>query len=256
MLSMCVSRRINWQCKISLYFEESMGSKEQHEHVSFSFYSLHVHICSSHLISSHLISMSSHPISMSSHLISSHLISSHLISSQCQYLLISDMVCFVFFPFCVKMTMSMSMLRKWNYLVLDEAHHIKNFKSRRWQILLKFPSAHRLLLTGTPIQNSLVELWSLMHFLMPHMFESHSEFREWFEIGIETKDEDTIRRLHSILGPFMLRRLKCEVEKELPLKYAHTVACPLSRRQKFLYEDFISRSETKSSLQRFVLIYS
>eukprot|EP01028_Stygiella_incarcerata_P003549 TRINITY_DN1726_c0_g1_i2.p1 TRINITY_DN1726_c0_g1~~TRINITY_DN1726_c0_g1_i2.p1 ORF type:complete len:1754 (+),score=553.98 TRINITY_DN1726_c0_g1_i2:303-5564(+) len=139
--------------------------------------------------------------------------------------------------------------KKWNYLVLDEAHHIKNFKSRRWQVLLKFPSAHRLLLTGTPIQNSLVELWSLMHFLMPHMFESHSEFREWFEVGVETKDEDTIRRLHSILGPFMLRRLKCEVEKELPLKYEHTVSCPLSRRQKFLYEDFISRSETKRTLQ-------
>jgi SNF2 family DNA or RNA helicase len=58
--------------------------------------------------------------------------------------------------------------KRWQYLILDEAHNIKNFKSRRWQRLLTFPSRHRLLLTGTPLQNNLMELWSLMHFLMPH----------------------------------------------------------------------------------------
>jgi len=57
--------------------------------------------------------------------------------------------------------------KKWCYLVLDEAQHIKNFKSQRWQRLITFPSKRRLLLTGTPLQNSLMELWSLMHFLMP-----------------------------------------------------------------------------------------
>ncbi len=60
--------------------------------------------------------------------------------------------------------------KKWYFLVLDEAHNIKNFKSQRWQTLLTFPSQRRLLLTGTPLQNSLMELWSLMHFLMPHIF--------------------------------------------------------------------------------------
>ena len=70
--------------------------------------------------------------------------------------------------------------KKWKYLVLDEAHHIKNFRSQRWQTLLNFSSKRRLLLTGTPLQNNLMELWSLLHFLMPHIFESHKEFKDWF----------------------------------------------------------------------------
>lgn len=60
--------------------------------------------------------------------------------------------------------------RQWYHLILDEAQNIKNFKSQRWQTLLTFNSQRRLLLTGTPLQNSLMELWSLMHFLMPHVF--------------------------------------------------------------------------------------
>ncbi|CAN0398669.1 unnamed protein product [Laminaria digitata] len=59
---------------------------------------------------------------------------------------------------------------RWYHLILDEAQNIKNFKSQRWQTLLTFNSQRRLLLTGTPLQNSLMELWSLMHFLMPHVF--------------------------------------------------------------------------------------
>lgn len=58
--------------------------------------------------------------------------------------------------------------KHWHYMILDEAQNIKNFKSQRWQRLLTMPSKHRLLLTGTPLQNNLMELWSLMHFLMPH----------------------------------------------------------------------------------------
>ena len=57
-------------------------------------------------------------------------------------------------------------------MILDEAHYIKNYRSQRWQTLLNFPSRRRLLLTGTPLQNSLMELWALMHFLMPHLFAS------------------------------------------------------------------------------------
>jgi SNF2 family DNA or RNA helicase len=67
--------------------------------------------------------------------------------------------------------------RHWQYLILDEAHNIRNFRSKRWQVLLGLKARRRLLLTGTPLQNSLMELWSLLHFLMPHVFASHSEFK-------------------------------------------------------------------------------
>jgi E1A-binding protein p400 len=68
--------------------------------------------------------------------------------------------------------------KKWGYLILDEAHHIKNFQSQRWQTMLNFNAKRRLLITGTPLQNNLMELWSLMHFLMPQIFASHKEFKE------------------------------------------------------------------------------
>jgi len=70
--------------------------------------------------------------------------------------------------------------KKWQYFILDEAHTIKNFKSQRWQVLLNFNSKRRLLLTGTPLQNSLMELWAFMHFLMPNIFQSHRFFLSLF----------------------------------------------------------------------------
>uniref|UniRef100_A0A0N4WCL1 Helicase domino n=1 Tax=Haemonchus placei TaxID=6290 RepID=A0A0N4WCL1_HAEPC len=71
-------------------------------------------------------------------------------------------------------------MKAWQYLILDEAQNIKNFKSQRWQALLNVKARRRLLLTGTPLQNSLMELWSLMHFLMPAIFASHDDFKDWF----------------------------------------------------------------------------
>ncbi|CAG7833591.1 unnamed protein product [Allacma fusca] len=145
--------------------------------------------------------------------------------------------------------------KRWKYLILDEAQNIKNFKSQRWQLLLNFSTHRRLLLTGTPLQNNLMELWSLMHFLMPNVFQSHREFREWFSNpvsgmveGNSEYNENIIRRLHKVLRPFILRRLKSEVEKQLPKKHEHVVMCRLSKRQRFLYEDFMSRSKTKETL--------
>lgn len=135
--------------------------------------------------------------------------------------------------------------KNWRYLILDEAQNIKNFKSQRWQSLLNFNrwkcswrfmggfmgsegwdarkvenllttslwfllslcSQRRLLLTGTPLQNSLMELWSLMHFLMPHVFQSHREFKEWFSNpltgmieGSQEYNEGLVKRLHKV-GP-------------------------------------------------------
>ncbi|XP_015377668.1 PREDICTED: helicase domino-like, partial [Diuraphis noxia] len=145
--------------------------------------------------------------------------------------------------------------KKWKYLILDEAQNIKNFKSQRWQLLLNFQSERRLLLTGTPLQNNLMELWSLMHFLMPNLFASHREFKEWFSNpvtgmieGNAEYNENIIKKLHKVLRPFILRRLKCEVEKQLPKKYEHIIMCRLSKRQRYLYDDFMSRAKTKETL--------
>ncbi|WVZ74132.1 hypothetical protein U9M48_022354 [Paspalum notatum var. saurae] len=145
--------------------------------------------------------------------------------------------------------------KKWKYLILDEAHLIKNWKSQRWQTLLNFNSKRRILLTGTPLQNDLMELWSLMHFLMPHVFQSHQEFKDWFcnpisgmVDGQDKVNKEVIDRLHNVLRPFILRRLKRDVEKQLPKKHEHVIYCRLSRRQRNLYEDFIASSETQATL--------
>lgn len=145
--------------------------------------------------------------------------------------------------------------KKWKYLILDEAHLIKNWKSQRWQTLLNFNSKRRILLTGTPLQNDLMELWSLMHFLMPHIFQSHQEFKDWFSNpisgmvdGQEKVNKEVLDRLHNVLRPFILRRLKRDVEKQLPMKHEHVIYCRLSKRQRNLYEDFIASSETQATL--------
>ncbi|RDB25175.1 Helicase SWR1 [Hypsizygus marmoreus] len=150
--------------------------------------------------------------------------------------------------------------KAWYYMVLDEAHMIKNFKSQRWNILLMFRSFRRLLLTGTPLQNNLTELWALLQFLMSGAnFANLKEFGEWFSNPLEKAiemgnvlDDETMARvtkLHTVLRPYLLRRLKRDVEKELPSKYEHLVMCPLSKRQRFLYDEFMSRAHTRDALQ-------
>lgn len=131
----------------------------------------------------------------------------------------------------------------WQYMVLDEAQAIKNSSSFRWNILLKFQCRNRLLLTGTPIQNTMAELWSLLHFIMPTLFDSHAEFDEWFSKDIESHAQNTaskldqaqLSRLHMILQPFMLRRVKKNVENELADKVELQLDCHLSVRQQRLY---------------------
>uniref|UniRef100_A0A1I7U8T0 Helicase domino n=1 Tax=Caenorhabditis tropicalis TaxID=1561998 RepID=A0A1I7U8T0_9PELO len=146
--------------------------------------------------------------------------------------------------------------RAWQYLILDEAQNIKNWKSQRWQALLNVRARRRLLLTGTPLQNSLMELWSLMHFLMPTIFSSHDDFKDWFSNPLTGMMEGNmefnaplIGRLHKVLRPFILRRLKKEVEKQLPEKTEHVIKCSLSKRQRYLYDDFMSRRSTKDNLK-------
>ena len=131
---------------------------------------------------------------------------------------------------------------RWQYMILDEAQAIKSSQSSRWKSLLGFHCRNRLLLTGTPIQNNMQELWALLHFIMPSLFDSHDEFSEWFSKDIESHaqsntklNEDQLKRLHMILKPFMLRRVKKHVQKELGDKEERDVYCDLTYRQRAYY---------------------
>lgn len=156
--------------------------------------------------------------------------------------------------------------RKWHYMILDEAHNIKNFQSQRWQAMLTFNTRARLLLTGTPLQNNLTELWSLLYFLMPSGteqsvggFANLKEFQDWFkkpseqilEHGRDQMDDEAraiISKLHKVLRPYLLRRLKADVEKQMPAKYEHVEFCRLSKRQRELYDGFLNREDTRGTL--------
>ncbi|RAR01089.1 helicase swr1 [Stemphylium lycopersici] len=156
-------------------------------------------------------------------------------------------------------------MRPWRYLVLDEAHNIKNFKSQRWQTMLNLRTERRLLLTGTPLQNNIDELWSLLYFLMPAGFAGEGRIAGLEEFTLALKNptsqildqgrqqldaeaQKIVKRLHEVLRPYLLRRLKSEVEKQMPGKYEHVVYCKLSKRQRQLYDGFMGRASTKEIL--------
>ncbi|KAJ5585943.1 Helicase C-terminal [Penicillium hetheringtonii] len=137
---------------------------------------------------------------------------------------------------------------KWQYMILDEAQAIKSSQSSRWKNLLGFSCRNRLLLTGTPIQNNMQELWALLHFIMPTLFDSHDEFSEWFSKDIESHaksntklNEDQLKRLHMILKPFMLRRVKKNVQQELGDKVEKDIFCDLTYRQRAIYANLRNR---------------
>lgn len=147
----------------------------------------------------------------------------------------------------------------WQYMVLDEAQAIKSSASVRWKTLLGIPARNRLLLTGTPIQNTMAELWALLHFIMPGLFDSHDEFASWFSKDIEESsnvkgsssfggDPFQLRRLHAILRPFMLRRLKRDVEMELEDKIEIDILIPASPVQKTLMERLRASLRLSSSV--------
>jgi len=131
----------------------------------------------------------------------------------------------------------------WKYLVIDEAHRLKNETSMFSKTVRTFHTQHRLLLTGTPLQNNLHELWALLNFLLPDIFSSADQFDEWFNLEID--DEDTkkqmIATLHKILRPFMIRRLKVDVAKGLPPKTETLIMVGMSKMQKQLYKKLLLR---------------
>jgi ATP-dependent helicase STH1/SNF2 len=143
----------------------------------------------------------------------------------------------------------------WCHIVVDEGHRMKNSKSKFAQVLgLQYNSQHRLLLTGTPLQNNLAELWSLLNFLLPKIFHSQDDFEKWFnqpfakmsnEKQVSLNEEETllvINRLHQVLRPFLLRRVKKEVESQLPDKVEYVIKVELSSWQRRLYKDIQEKS--------------
>ncbi|XP_066995826.2 SWI/SNF-related matrix-associated actin-dependent regulator of chromatin subfamily A containing DEAD/H box 1 homolog [Anabrus simplex] len=139
------------------------------------------------------------------------------------------------------------------YLVLDEAHMLKNMTSQRHENLSRINAAHRILLTGTPLQNNLLELMSLLSFLMPKMFRGKREhLRTLFskfpkEISLETNEsklpkfeQQQIALARRIMKPFVLRRLKSEVLQDLPTKTVETVLCDLAEEQKEKYDELVA----------------
>ena len=141
---------------------------------------------------------------------------------------------------------------KWVHMIIDEGHRMKNAQSKLSLTLNQYyHTDYRLILTGTPLQNNLPELWALLNFVLPKIFNSVKSFDEWFNTPfantggqdkIELSEEETllvIRRLHKVLRPFLLRRLKKDVEKELPDKVEKVLKCRMSALQQKLYEQML-----------------
>ncbi|XBW38780.1 hypothetical protein QEN19_004364 [Hanseniaspora menglaensis] len=136
----------------------------------------------------------------------------------------------------------------WAHMIIDEGHRMKNSQSKlSFTLTNYYKTKNRLILTGTPLQNNLPELWALLNFVLPKIFKSSQTFAEWFNTpfansGTSEKltltEEETlliIRRLHMVLRPFLLRRLKRDVEKDLPDKVEKVVKCKMSAIQQVLY---------------------
>ncbi|KAG7088716.1 hypothetical protein E1B28_012684 [Marasmius oreades] len=130
----------------------------------------------------------------------------------------------------------------WGYIVVDEGHRLKNLDCRLMQEIKKYQSACRMILTGTPLHNNLAELWALMNFVLPDIFDDLNSFQDWFNLpemrltlGTKRTDE-LVYSLHAILKPFILRRLKADVESNLPPKKEYVLYAPLSVAQRDAYD--------------------
>lgn len=136
---------------------------------------------------------------------------------------------------------------KWSYIVVDEGHRLKNYKSMLARELKEYRTGNRLLLTGTPLQNNLSELWSLLNFLLPEIFDDLAVFEAWFDVSelqqsdsnekiiMQEKQKNVLSVMHQILTPFLLRRVKADVALNIPPKKELLVYAPLSQVQLELY---------------------
>ncbi|CAL5198834.1 unnamed protein product [Lathyrus oleraceus] len=129
----------------------------------------------------------------------------------------------------------------WRYVIIDEAHRIKNENSLLSKTMRLYNTNYRLLITGTPLQNNLHELWSLLNFLLPEIFSSAETFDEWFQISGENDQQEVVQQLHKVLRPFLLRRLKSDVEKGLPPKKETILKVGMSQMQKQYYKALLQK---------------
>jgi len=151
----------------------------------------------------------------------------------------------------------------WHRVVLDEAQNIKNPKSAQTKAILKLKSNHRLALTGTPVENRLMDLWSIFNFLNPNYLGKQTQFRKNYELPIQ-RDNDRIKStvLKQLIQPFILRRLKTDknIIKDLPDKIESKQYCNLSKEQASLYQavvkDVEQQLEEKQGIERQGLMLS
>uniref|UniRef100_A0A3Q1AYX4 Proliferation-associated SNF2-like protein n=1 Tax=Amphiprion ocellaris TaxID=80972 RepID=A0A3Q1AYX4_AMPOC len=143
---------------------------------------------------------------------------------------------------------------QWKYLIVDEGHRIKNLNCRLVRELKILPTDNKLLLTGTPLQNNLAELWSLLNFLLPEVFDDLKSFESWFDISslgeaenvvVAEREQNILSMLHQILTPFLLRRLKSDVTLEVPPKKEIVVYAPLTAKQEAFYTAVVNKTITK-----------
>ncbi|XP_024130311.1 E1A-binding protein p400 isoform X5 [Oryzias melastigma] len=140
--------------------------------------------------------------------------------------------------------------KKWRHLVLDEVQLIKNTAEKHWEVILALRSEQRILLINNPLQNTLKELWTMIHFLLPGITRPYSDFP--VKAGTDQNQDychKLVIRLHRVIQPFILRRSKRDVEKQLPKKYEHILKCRLSNRQKSLYEDILTQPGAQEALK-------
>lgn len=154
----------------------------------------------------------------------------------------------------------------WEFIIIDEGHRMKNFDSKLFRELQAFRSATRFLITGTPLQNNLKELWSLLNFLMPKIFTDWEAFSSWFDFS-ELQDvnttaefiedrmkQDLVKKIHMVLQPLLLRRVKADVASYLPKKREYILYAPMTKEQTGLYNAISDKTvDTRAYLENKVV---